>query len=66
MFDLDLGPIGRALCASTATKHADAARQLLARVGESRFLNEWLNLRLPPVNGVTNGNALVRSIAQTE
>jgi type IV secretory pathway VirB4 component len=62
MFDLDLGPIGRALCASTATKHADAARELLARVGESGFLNEWLNLRLLPANGVTNGNATRRSI----
>jgi type IV secretion system protein TrbE len=44
LFDLDLGPIGRALCGSTGSPQVAAARELMARVGQSEFVNEWLQL----------------------
>ena len=45
LFDLDLGPIARALCASTGAPAVAAAREVLSRVGQEGFLDEWLRLR---------------------
>jgi type IV secretory pathway VirB4 component len=53
LFDLDLGPVARALFGSTGTREVAAAREVLKRVGQSEFVNEWLRMRLRP-NG-TNG-----------
>jgi type IV secretion system protein TrbE len=40
---LDLGPIGRALCASTGTDSVEAARAILAEYGPEGFLDAWLH-----------------------
>jgi type IV secretion system protein VirB4 len=55
LFDLDLGPIARALCASTGAPAVAAAREVLKRVGQSQFVNEWLRTQgaLPNGNGAT-------------
>jgi type IV secretory pathway VirB4 component len=45
LFDLDLGPVARALCASTGAPDVAAARDVLRRVGQEGFLDEWLRLR---------------------
>src|SRR5208283_426430 len=45
LFDLDLGPLARALCASTGAPAVAAAREVLSRVGQEGFLDEWLRLR---------------------
>ena len=58
LFNLDLGPIARALCASTGSPEVAAAREILARVGQNEFLDEWLHNRLAPneTKGGKNGN----------
>jgi type IV secretion system protein TrbE len=43
LFRLDLGPTGRALCASTGADSVARARQILAEVGPEHFLDGWLH-----------------------
>src|SRR6266851_5717984 len=43
LFRLDLGPIGRALCASTGADSVARARAILADVGPEHFLDGWLH-----------------------
>ena len=45
LFDLDLGPIARALCASTGAPDVAAAREVVNRVGRDGFVDEWLRMR---------------------
>ena len=42
LFRLDLGPIARALCASTGNDDVALARRVLAEPGQSGFLDAWL------------------------
>ena len=42
LFRLDLGPIARALCASTGSDDVALAHHVLADAGQSGFLDEWL------------------------
>jgi type IV secretion system protein VirB4 len=43
LFRLDLGAIGRALCASTGADSVAKARAILAEVGPEHFLDGWLH-----------------------
>jgi len=43
LFRLDLGAIGRALCASTGADSVARARAILAEVGPEHFLDGWLH-----------------------
>jgi type IV secretion system protein TrbE len=42
VFRLDLGPIGRALCASTGANDVSKARAVLEEYGQGHFLDGWL------------------------
>jgi type IV secretion system protein VirB4 len=42
LFRLDLGAIGKALCASTGPNDVSKARAVLAKYGPERFLDAWL------------------------
>jgi type IV secretion system protein VirB4 len=45
LFRLDLGPIGRALCASTGSNDVARARAILAESGPDLFLDAWLYIK---------------------
>ena len=42
LFSLDLGPIARALCASTGSDDVTLARRVLEESGQDGFLDGWL------------------------
>jgi type IV secretion system protein TrbE len=69
LFDLDLGPIARALCASTGAPDVAAAREVLSRVGPDGFVDEWLRMRGHPMSSTrkeeTNGYRTRKSDART-
>jgi type IV secretory pathway VirB4 component len=44
LFRLDLGPMAKALCASTGSNAVAQARRMLAGFGPERFLDAWLHL----------------------
>jgi type IV secretion system protein TrbE len=45
LFQLDLQPIARALCASTSSADVQLARELLKAHGRNRFLHAWLHAK---------------------